>query len=261
MSLLPVLSDSEREEIRKAAVKVLRDWESSEIVLTCEHASCCVPKPWGGLGLARSEIEDHIGWDRGAAALTSSLSDALCATAFLSGYSRLFAECNRMVDAHDFAAPVSGGVRVPDNQDLTCEELALRKALAFDPYHDRLGQYLDACISSGVRPLVISVHSFTPRLGEDERPWHVGVLWKGDGRFAEQLFGHIKAGYDGAVGLNEPYDARDHETMILDHHVLPRRLPHAILEIRNDLLVTDEQVAQWSQLISGCVKATRPVLS
>ena len=259
MRLLPVLSDPEREQIRKAAVQVLRDGDNSEIVLTCEHASCCVPEPWGVLGLTRSEIEDHIGWDPGAAALTRSLSDALSATAVLSGYSRLFAECNRMVDAHDFAAPVSGGVHVPDNQNLTGEELALRKALAFDPYHDTLRQYLDARISSGVKPRVISVHSFTPRLGEHERPWHVGVLWKGDGRFAEQLFGHIKAGYDGAVGFNEPYDAREHETMILDHHVLPRRLPHAILEIRNDLLGTGEQVAQWSRFISRCVKAIEPV--
>ena len=47
--------------------------------------------------------------------------------------------------------------------------------------------------------------------------------------------------------------------MILDHHVLPRRLPHAILEIRNDLLGTGEQVAQWSRFISRCVKAIEPV--
>jgi len=261
MSLMPVLSAPEQEEIRKAAVSVLRGQDLSEIMLTCEHASCRVPEPWADLGLPRAELEDHIGWDRGAAALTRSLSDALSATAFLSGYSRLFAECNRMADADDFAAPVSGGVRVPGNQDLTGDELALRKALAFDPYHDAVGQYLDNCLSYGVKPLVISIHSFTPRLGDDERPWHIGVLWKGDGCFAEHLFSQLEAGYDGAVGLNEPYDARKYETMVLDHHVLPRRLPHAILEIRNDLLEGPEQVAEWSRLISRCVKAIEPVSS
>ena len=35
-------------------------------ILTCEHASCAVPREYRSLGLARAELRDHIGWDLGA---------------------------------------------------------------------------------------------------------------------------------------------------------------------------------------------------
>ena len=35
-------------------------------VLTCEHAAKRIPREYQGLGLARSQVADHIGWDIGA---------------------------------------------------------------------------------------------------------------------------------------------------------------------------------------------------
>ena len=31
-----------------------------------------------------------------------------------------------------------------------------------------------------VVPLLVSVHSFAPRLADTDRPWHAGVLWDMD---------------------------------------------------------------------------------
>lgn len=248
MSIGAGLTAAERDQIRQQAVSVLPGSPDARYLLTCEHASLEVPGPWNRLGLSREAIEDHIGWDIGARRVTELLAQAIGAPAVFAGYSRLFVECNRVPGSRDFVAPQSGGVRVPGNQDLDADEIACRKELAFDPFHDRLAAMLDDW--PGEPPAVISVHSFTPCLGADKRPWYAGVLWKQDSRLAARVFDRLRSSCSGPVGFNEPYDANLYETMTLDHQILPRGLRHVVFEIRNDLIQNEAGCKEWANLLA-----------
>ena len=56
---------------------VLNETGASTYVLVCEHASNHIPTEYGGLGLPAHELERHIAWDIGAAALAQGLSALL----------------------------------------------------------------------------------------------------------------------------------------------------------------------------------------
>ena len=78
-----------------APVRVLRPTGASEFFLTGDHAGRAIPRQLGKLGLPASELERHIAWDIGIAAVTEQLAQALDATAVLQAYSRLVIDCNR----------------------------------------------------------------------------------------------------------------------------------------------------------------------
>ena len=65
------------------------------LLFTCDHASCAVPQSLDSLGLQASDLQRHIGWDRGAAEATVRLSKRFDAPAIMTRYSRLVIDCNR----------------------------------------------------------------------------------------------------------------------------------------------------------------------
>jgi predicted N-formylglutamate amidohydrolase len=99
--------------------------------------------------------------------------------------------------------------------------------------------------AAGRAPLIVSMHSFTPRMQGRPRPWHVGVLWDIDGRAAAPLIEALAADPDLAVGDNEPYDgALRGDTMY--RHAIVNGFPHVLVEIRQDLIADDAGAAAWA---------------
>jgi predicted N-formylglutamate amidohydrolase len=47
-------------------------------------------------------------------------------------------------------------------------------------------------MASGRPPAILSIHSFTPSWRGVARPWHAGVLWNRDGRFALPLIERLR---------------------------------------------------------------------
>ncbi len=253
MSIISIgdsLSAEAKAAIKRDAVRLIAGPHDARWLLTCEHASAAVPAPWRNLGLTPAEIAGHIGWDIGAARVTELLAAELGAPAILAGWSRLFVECNRIPEAADFIAPVSDGIVIPGNQALSDRERACRKELAFDPFHARLASLLERMAEQGT-PAVVSIHSFTPVMGGRERPWHAGILWKRDSGLARRVHERLNAAYGGPLGYNEPYDANLYETMTIDRQVLPRGLPHVIIEIRNDLIRTEAGCRKWATVLAA----------
>src|SRR3546814_3461321 len=70
----------------------------SPLILVCEHATNHVPSCYRGLGLSPADLDRHIAWDIGAAALTRRLAEMPDAPAFLGAYSRLLIDLNRPLD-------------------------------------------------------------------------------------------------------------------------------------------------------------------
>ena len=121
----------------------------ARVVFLCDHASNRVPRALDHLGLPPAELERHIAWDIGAAALTRRLARHFDAPAVLAGYSRLVIDCNRPLDDEQSILPLSDGTTIPGNRGLTAEAAAGRAAACFHPYHRACAAVLDATEARG----------------------------------------------------------------------------------------------------------------
>ncbi len=228
------------------------------VLLTCDHASRAVPRALGGLGLAPELLEQHIGWDIGAAAVTRLLSRALTAPAILAGYSRLVIDCNRDPADASSIPEISDGIAVPGNRGLSAAARAARRAACFAPYHRAIAAHLDALVAAGQVPALLSIHSFTPVMGGRARPWHVGILWDADPRIPLPLLAALGADASLVVGDNEPYSAREPAGYTVRHHAVARGLPHVAIELRQDLVASAAGAEAWAVRLA---RALSPILA
>ncbi|MBP7340010.1 N-formylglutamate amidohydrolase, partial [Niveispirillum sp.] len=157
-----------------APVRIVNPDSSGPLLLVCDHAGKAVPAALHGLGVPDTELDRHIGWDIGAAAVTEGLARRLDALAVLSVYSRLVVDCNRWSDSPTLMPAVSDGTPVPANQDLTEAARALRLEALYQPYHDAITAARARIAGRGQGAVLISIHSFTPQTNGFQRPWHVG---------------------------------------------------------------------------------------
>lgn len=213
-------------------------------LIICDHASNHVPADLAGLGLAASDLERHIAWDIGAAALARRLAQGLGATAVLSRISRLVIDCNRRLGTPTSICALSDGVAVPGNRDLSDAEAGRRAGLYFDPYHGEIARQLDRLSHHGAIAGLLAIHSFTPIMDNNPRPWHAGVLWNHDDRLAKPLIEALRREGDLEVGDNEPYSGRL-ANYTLDRHGEARKIAHVSLEIRQDLLADEASILAW----------------
>lgn len=213
-------------------------------LLICDHASNALPPHYGDLGLAESEFTRHIAYDIGAAAVTRGLAEALGSTAVLSGFSRLLIDPNRGLDDPTLIMRLSDGAVVPANAYVGADEVARRVEAYYDPYHGAIAAEVDRALETGTVPLIVSMHSFTPVWKGVARPWHVAVLWDSDPRLPLPLIAALEAEGDLVVGNNRPYDGALKNDTLYRHATL-QGLPHALIEIRQDLISSAEGVADW----------------
>jgi predicted N-formylglutamate amidohydrolase len=218
-----------------AAFRVRPGGTRAPFVFTCEHASAAVPDRYVGLGLAATDLADHIAWDIGAAALAARLAVLFGAPLVESTYSRLVIDCNRDLADDDLIVGESHGVVVPGNHDLDADERAHRIARYHRPYHDAV----DAALAE--RPhetVLVSVHSFTPELRGRRRELEVGVLYDDHVPLAARLADAI-ASSGLRVRHNEPYSGLDGLIYSARAHGTRHGLRYVELEVNNGLLRDD----------------------
>ena len=234
------------------------DLPARPLLLTCDHASRRVPAALAQLGLADDVIAQHIGWDIGAAAVTRRLAPLLDARAVLAGYSRLVIDCNRAIDDPSAIPRASDGVVIPGNAAVDDAARQARIAALYAPYHARVAAELDRLGQNVAAPALVSIHSFTPQMKGFARPWHVGVLWDGDGRIALPLLAALRAEPGLVVGDNQPYSAREPVGFTQRHHGYDRGRPHVAIELRQDLIGEEPGAAQWAERLA---RVLRPILA
>jgi predicted N-formylglutamate amidohydrolase len=234
------------------AVEIVNATGAGSAVLVCDHASNRIPRRLGTLGLAPEQLADHIGWDPGAAEVARRLSAQLDAPLVTSGYSRLVIDCNRPLENAASIAEQSAGVAVPGNLGLTAQARAARVESLFRPYHNAIDRLLDARAN---RPsLVLSLHSFTPILNGEQRPWPVGVSHWRDRRFAALLSEALGHRVDGIVGDNQPYPIEETVDYTVPVHGEGRGLHAVMIEIRNDGLRTRAQIEAWAERLAAAYR-------
>lgn len=244
-----ILADDEPE-----AFSIAHAEGRSPFLLTCDHAGRRIPRRLGSLGLSPSELERHIAWDIGAAGLARRLAGDLDAFVILQTYSRLVIDCNRAPGAPGSIVEVSELTEVPGNQGLAAAEAAARVRTIFEPYHRRIAAELDARAKAMRPTALVAVHSFTPVFRGVARPWHVGVLYNRDRRLGGILLDLLRAEPGFCVGDNEPYAISDDTDYTIPVHGERRRIPHAEIEVRQDLIADEVGQSVWAARLAGLLR-------
>jgi predicted N-formylglutamate amidohydrolase len=227
------------------------------LLIVGDHASNFVPPEYGGLGLPEAELQRHIAYDIGIDPLSRDLAERFRAPAILTKFSRLIIDANRGEDDPTLIMRLSDGTVVPGNAGVDPAERQRRLDRFYRPYHAAVTACLDAMVAAGRPPAILSIHSFTPVWKGDHRPWHAGVLWDRDPRLAEPLIAGLRREHGLRVGNNEPYSGTlKHDTMY--RHGTRRGLPHALLEVRNDLIESPAGVLEWADRLQPLLQEILP---
>jgi len=222
---------------------------ASEIVLICEHASKKLPASLGNLGLDDKELASHIGWDIGALDVARRLSEALDATLVSQAYSRLAYDCNRPPESAAAVPERSEIYAIPGNFGLSRSDRQARVEALYVPFHQAIEQLLDKRIAEGRKPVLITIHSFTPIYFGAERDGKLGILHDDDAGLAELMLDKaIKLGIND-VRRNYPYGVADGVTHTLQRHGIARGIANVMIEIRNDLISSQAGQAAWSDVL------------
>ncbi len=224
---------------------------SSSVALICEHAGNAVPLSLHNLGLSDSQLQEHTAIDIGAEPTARHLANQLGCPLLMQRYSRLVIDCNRPTNAQDSIPEVSHGVPVPANQSLDEQQRKARIDEIFAPYDDALGTLLAA----PERRFAFSIHSFTPTLGEFDRPWDIGLLFRHDSDTSAQLSRFLTQHHpDLTVGLNQPYQIDDESDWFVPRHAEPRKLHHSLIEIRNDHIQTPAGQERMATILAAAIQ-------
>jgi predicted N-formylglutamate amidohydrolase len=224
------------------------------LIILCDHAENTLPERYGTLGLPQSQLQRHIAYDIGARAITESLCTKLGVPGVLSRFSRLLIDPNRGDDDPTLIMQLSDGAVIPGNRNLTVHERERRMELYYRPYHEAIDRVIDACLATGIAPAILSVHSFTESWKGVARPWHIGVLWDKDPRFAVPVLEALHAEQTLIVGDNEPYIGQLRGDCVWQH-ATERGLACALIEYRQDLVRDREGQMLWADRTARIVQS------
>jgi predicted N-formylglutamate amidohydrolase len=232
---------------------------ASPLLLVADHAGVASPRALGRLGVAASEWQRHIAWDIGIAGLARMLSDALHATLIRQNYSRLVIDCNRPLDAASSIPEISELTPIPGNVGLSDVEKAARAREIFSPYHERIEAERERRRQGGTA--LIALHSFTPEFKGVARPWHVALLSNRDRRLADRLLNMFREERGLVVGDNQPYFVSDATDYTIPVHGERHGLPHALIEIRQDLIAEDSGQQQWAERLARVLPGAHELMA
>lgn len=222
---------------------------TSKLVLLCEHASNHLPSDLDNLGLNKAALEEHIAYDIGAAEVTRKIADMMGVGAVLATVSRLALDCNRIPSDETRFPTFVDGWDIPGNKELPDQEKADRHRFFYEPFHNAAAEMIERHLDRGARPLIVSIHSFSPAYAGEARPWNMGLMWNNDTRLAQALIGLLERETDLVIGENQPWSGKD-----LFHtqqrHGEDRQLLHAGIEIRNDMIRTEPQILEMAALLA-----------
>lgn len=239
-----------------APVEIVNPDATLPLLLIGDHAGRAVPRALDNLGLGADAFGRHIAWDIGAAGVARGVARRLGASAVLANYTRLLIDPNRPLGDSDCVPSKSDGVPIPGNQNLSVLDIEARGRAVYWPYHGAIDLALARLKQNGDVPMLLSVHSFTPALmsAGSARPWHAGVMASRDLRFSDALLAALSAEPGMCTAFNEPYSGITHG-YCLKIHGLAQGIPHAQIEIRQDLICTPAGEAWWADLLARLLPA------
>ena len=253
--LLPTTADISHEQ--HEAYEIIGGRADGGLLILCDHAQATLPPEFASLGLPQAQLERHIAYDIGAQKVSRTLAQTFGCPAVMSRFSRLLIDPNRGTDDPTLVMRIADGALIPGNARIGHDEISARIARFYAPYDNAIASTIARMRASGINPVILSMHSFTPEMKGIARPWHVTVIWDFDPRFNLALLDALRQESDLIVGENEPYQG-GYRGDTLDRHVMRAGLAHALVEIRQDLIGTDEDAIAWGKRLAGIIA---PLLS
>ncbi|MBT6566736.1 N-formylglutamate amidohydrolase [uncultured Candidatus Puniceispirillum sp.] len=230
------------------AATLVNPQATSSVLLVCEHASNFIPADYAMLGLPEDAKQSHIAWDPGALELSCHLADLLDARLVHSNISRLIYDCNRPPKALDAMPASSEGRVIPGNENIDDNERARRIAWFYDPFKTLLA---DTIASMPDKPILVTIHSFTPIYNGQARDVEFGILHDSDSRLADLMLEHASTHTKLNVMRNKPYGPQDGVTHTLKQHGVNNGCLNVMLEISNVLLSSDSKQKEIASMIAA----------
>jgi predicted N-formylglutamate amidohydrolase len=215
------------------------------ILAVCDHASNHVPDEIE-LGIDPALLGRHIAYDIGVEGVARFLMTLSGCCAFLATHSRLVVDLNRYPEDASAVPVFSDGVDIKGNH---LSEAARKERLErfFHPYHAQL----DHLLREHRPALILSIHSFTPRLETDalaERPWEIGVLYNEHEVAAMLAIEHLE-GEGLIVGDQLPYSGKLLNAT-MNRHAEAHDIPYVGVEIRQDLISDDAGQERFAAVLA-----------
>jgi predicted N-formylglutamate amidohydrolase len=140
------------------------------LLLTCEHGGNRLPRKYVELfSSAQAALESHRGYDPGALELGKRLARRLHAPLIYSTTSRLLVELNRSTHHRALFSEFTRSL------DRTSKSEILKRH--YQPYRQRVEEWIERAAAQGGAVLHVSVHTFTPELNGETRNADIGLLY------------------------------------------------------------------------------------
>jgi predicted N-formylglutamate amidohydrolase len=222
-------------------------------LFTGDHAGNRVPCRLADLGLPQAQLCRHIAVDFGVREVGRLLSRRYDSPFIEQRYSRLVIDCNRDPGHPASIAAVSDAVPVPGNRALSRNAAEARRREVFAPYHSAVARSLARRRARGLPTVFVALHSFTPVLAGEPRPWDIGVLHEGgDSTFALAVLEALEAERGWRIGDNRPYalDATDYS---VPHHAYGTGLPYVEIEVSHACLTGAARIKAVARLLGAAL--------
>jgi predicted N-formylglutamate amidohydrolase len=252
----PMLRSTGVVTVRKTrpAYSAIRLASTEPVVLTCEHATNRVPLVSRLQPEERRILATHWGWDIGAWRLTRELSRTLATSAIGGVCSRLVVDLNRRVDDPTLIRERAGDVRLSWNRRLSLGERERRVLEYHAPYHEAVDRLIIRRLVRGVRPLLLAVHTFTPRFDGEVRNFDAGVLYERDRGLARRLGRELREG-GLTVRYNQPYSGMAGMMYSVDRHGKHHGLPCLEIELNQESFSRARAAVELGRIVARGVRA------
>lgn len=199
-------------------------------LLTCEHYANGIPLKYAPLFVnAVDVLESHRGYDVRVAPLFIRLETLFDQSHFYR-YSRLLIEPNRSLHHNHLFSPFTAALSRTEKNELI--------GRYYQPYRNQIEAFIKSYIKQGV--FHVSLHTFTPRLGNQNRDSEIGILFdpkrQGEKDLALLLKQKIKeTNAQVKVRYNYPYRGTADGFTTYLRKVFPENYIGFELEVRNDV--------------------------
>ncbi|MFT3967363.1 MAG: N-formylglutamate amidohydrolase [Sphingobium sp.] len=225
----------------------------ADILIVGDHASNRVP-PGIDLGIDARHMDEHIAVDIGVARVAEMLVGGGGFHAILANVSRLVIDLNREPESPGLVPVESDGIAIPGNVGV---DIGQRIRDYYMPYHAQV----EALTAAAHSPFILSIHSFTPALAsrpEEERPWHIGILYNEDERAAPIAIDALRS-RGLVVGDQQPYSGRLLNAT-MNRHAEAHGRHYLGVELRQDLIRDEEGQRAFADHLRHAVEAVRKSL-
>lgn len=174
------------------------------VILSCDHASGCIPPEFGNLGLTAHQLEqceDRL--DKGAVEIFDYLCHRLDCFGVKACVSRLVIDVNRSPDHPQFIRQECPDHRIPGNHRLIPEEVKRRMEAYYQPYHQHLASLVAECERIHGTVFFLPIHTMADFYHGQKREIDIALIHTEDCAVADRL-GRLlrKKGY--MVTFNHP---------------------------------------------------------